>query len=90
MTIIKAIAGALLGLFLTGCAGTHFNIGVGYHKTPVVNEPEKVLLKGVPPAVAEAIIKLLGTDQFAEIAKAALPKDEKVYLGAWIELEVEK
>ena len=71
-------------VFLVGCS--NLSIGVGYHKTPL--PPSTPVLMGIPPAVIENIIAVIGTENFARIMEAALPENEKVYLGVWFEMNV--
>ena len=81
---MKLLSIILVVIMLSGCAG--FSVGVGYHKSPVKPvAPPKML--SLSPAVIESIIAIIGTEQFTEIMKAALPPGENVWLGVWLEYD---
>ena len=79
---MKLLSIILVAVMLSGCAG--FSTGIGYHKSPVkpVATPLRLSLS---PAIIEAIIAVIGTEQFAKIMEAALPPGENVWLGVWFE-----
>jgi len=75
---MKLIAIAMTAL-LVGCAGTRF--GIGYYKRPMPEPPPA--LRAIPPAVIEAIVAVIGSENFARIMEAALPVDEEVAFGIY-------
>jgi hypothetical protein len=83
---VKIISLILAVVILSGCAN-RWVVGIGYHKTPVRQEEraEAALLKaGIPPAVIEAALALLGTENFRKMVEAALPPEEEVFFGGYM------
>jgi len=39
---------------------------------------------GIPPAVIEAALALLGTENFRKMVEAALPPEEEVFFGGYM------
>ena len=83
----KLIAIALAGVLLTGCAGMSLQIGAGYRKIPKLKQGEQMVTK-LSPAEIEAIIALIGSEAFEKLIAHSLPPNERVDLGAWVDLEV--
>ena len=75
---MKFIAIAISAL-LVGCSGVR--MGIGYYKRPMPEPP--TALRAIPPAVIEAIVAVIGSENFARIMEAALPPDEEVAFGIY-------
>lgn len=76
------LSAILLSIFIIGCSG--MRMGIGYHKRPVP-APQEQIFRGIPPGVIEAIIAVIGNENFARIMEAALPPGEVVYFGIYYE-----
>ena len=82
---MKYIAIAISALVLTACS---MNIGAGYRKTPMISDPVQPAPLTLSPSQIDTIISIIGNENFAKIAEFALPKDEQVTLGGWIDIEI--
>ena len=82
---MKYLAIILAAVTLSGCT---MSIGAGYRKTPRAMEPAKPVPLAFTPAQIETIISVIGAVEWAKIAEYALPKDEQVTLGGWVDVEI--
>ena len=82
-------------VFISGCAGLHLSVGAGYRKTPpeLANSLLQIpapLKFALSPEQIKFILSFLNSEAFSDLIKAALPPNNRVDLGVWFDMRIDK